>query len=79
MRPQGLSRMAVTQNIMKTKYTGAPWQEIKAHVHALQADCLVLANNSTNSKETDIHGYEYPRLKDKQRKPLPSEDNTNAA
>jgi alpha-L-fucosidase len=62
-----------------SKYTGAQWQEIKAHVHALQPGCLVLANNSTNFKETDIHSYEYPWLKAKQRKPLPSEDNTNVA
>ena len=47
----------------ENKYTGAQWGEIKAHVHSLQPDCLVLANNSTDFKETDIHGYEYPWLK----------------
>ena len=61
------------------KYTRAQWGEIKAHVHSLQPDCLVLANNSTNFKKTDIHGYEYPWLKDKKRKALPAENNTNAA
>jgi alpha-L-fucosidase len=63
----------------ENKYTGKQWLEIKAHVHSLQPDCLVLANNSTNFKETDIHGYEYPWLKAKKRKALPSENNTNVA
>ena len=63
----------------ENKYTGKQWLEIKAHVHSLQPDCLVLANNSTNFKETDIHGYEYPWLKAKKLNALPSENNTNAA
>ena len=61
------------------KYTRAQWGEIKAHVHALQPDCLVLANNSTDFKQTDIYSYEYPWLKDKKLNALPAENNTNAA
>ena len=61
------------------KYTGAQWGEIKAHVHSLQPDCLVLANNSTDFKKTDIHSYEYPWLKNKKLNALPAENNTNAA
>jgi alpha-L-fucosidase len=61
------------------KYTGAQWPEIKAHVHALQPNCLVIANNSLDFKNTDIHSYEYPWLKAKGREPLPPEHNTNPA
>jgi alpha-L-fucosidase len=61
------------------KYTRAQWGEIKAHVHSLQPDCLVLGNNSTDFNKTDIHSYEYPWLKAKGGKALPSEDNTNVA
>lgn len=61
------------------KYTREQWGEIKAHVHSLQPDCLVLGNNSTDFQKTDIHSYEYPWMKAKGGKALPSEDNTNAA
>ncbi|MCU0785496.1 MAG: alpha-L-fucosidase [Verrucomicrobia bacterium] len=61
------------------KYTGAQWLEIKAHVHSLQPNCLVIANNSTDFKTTDIHSYEYPWLKTKGRQGLPPEQNTNPA
>jgi alpha-L-fucosidase len=61
------------------KYTGAQWGEIKAHVHSLQPNCLVLANNSLNFTNTDIHSYEYPLLKAKKRQALPSEDNPHPA
>ena len=61
------------------KYTGAQWLEIKAHVQSLQPNCLVIANNSTDFKETDIQSYEYPWLKAKGRTGLPSEQNTNAS
>jgi alpha-L-fucosidase len=36
------------------------WEKIKAHVHSLQPDCLVIANNQTNYALTDIYGYEFP-------------------
>lgn len=61
------------------KYTGAQWPEIKAHVHSLQPDCLVIANNSTDFNSTDIHSYEYPYLKALKRKALPPEDNSAPA
>ncbi len=61
------------------KYTGAQWPEIKAHVHALQPNCLVLANNSHDFTNTDLHSYEYPLLKAKGREPLPPANNTNVA
>lgn len=61
------------------KYTGAQWGEIKAHVQSLQPNCLVLANNSTDFKNTDIHSYEYPWLKAKGRNGLPPEQNVNPA
>jgi alpha-L-fucosidase len=61
------------------KYTGAQWGEIKAHVHSLQPDCVVIANNSTDFKNTDIHSYEYPWLKAKGREPLPPKQNTSPA
>jgi alpha-L-fucosidase len=62
----------------ENKYTGAQWLEIKAHVRTLQPNCLVIANNATDFKETDIHSYEYPFLKQKRPgKELPPEQNTN--
>ena len=65
---------------VKNKYTRAQWLEIKAHVQSLQPNCLVIANNSTDFKETDIHSYEYPFLKSrKSGKELPPEKNTNAS
>jgi alpha-L-fucosidase len=61
------------------KYTGAQWLEIKAHVHSLQPNCLVIANNSLDFKNTDIHSYEYPLLKAQKRQALPSEQNPHPA
>jgi alpha-L-fucosidase len=61
-------------------YTGKDWQEIKAHVKSIQPGCIMIANNSLNDKETDIHGYEYPWLVAKKRKnTLPPDDNQSAA
>lgn len=61
-------------------YTGKDWQEIKAHVKSLQPACIVIANNSLDDQQTDIHSYEYPWLVAKKRKKtLPSEDNKSAA
>ncbi|MDZ7724850.1 MAG: alpha-L-fucosidase [candidate division KSB1 bacterium] len=51
------------------------WQEIVKHVKALQPNCIVIANNSLDLKETDIYSYEYPWLKTKRRRALPPEDN----
>lgn len=60
------------------KYTGKNWPEIKAHIKSLQPKCLVIANNSLNFSQTDIHSYEYPWLKKaRPKKALPSETNAN--
>lgn len=61
------------------KYTGEQWPGIKEHVHSLQPHCLVLANNSRDFKNTDIHSYEYPLLKAQKRQALPSEENLHPA
>jgi alpha-L-fucosidase len=62
------------------RYTEKDWLEIKQHIKTLQPECLVIANNSVDFHETDIHSYEYPYLKAMKRKVvLPSEDNTHPA
>jgi alpha-L-fucosidase len=43
--------------------TQQQWLELKAHIHHLQPDCLVIANNSHQAKETDIYSFEYPVFK----------------
>jgi alpha-L-fucosidase len=55
------------------------WPEIVAHIKSRQSNCLVIANNSTDDRETDIHSYEYPWLMAKKRDPLPPVDNMYAA
>ena len=40
--------------------TPGAWPRIKAHIHALQPDCLVIANNAASLDISDILGYEYP-------------------
>jgi len=35
------------------------WEKVKAHVHSIQPECLVIGNNQTKFSRTDIHGYEY--------------------
>jgi alpha-L-fucosidase len=44
-------------------YTGKYWKQLKALVHKIQPECIVIANNSGKFEETDIVGYEYPYLK----------------
>ena len=62
----------------RNKYTGKDWPAIKAHIKSLQPNCLVIANNSHDFQETDIHSYEYPWLKKRQPgKELPPDGNTN--
>ena len=64
----------------KNRYTGGDWQEIKKHIKSLQPNCIVIANNSNDFAETDIHGYEYPWRRVRQPdKALPPEDNQCAA
>ena len=36
------------------------WRKIKAHIHSLQPNCIVTANNQMDFADTDIFGYEYP-------------------
>jgi len=62
----------------RNKYTSKNWTEIKAHIKSLQPDCIVIANNSLNYSDTDIHSYEYPWLKKaRPGKELPPEGNTS--
>ncbi|MCD6303586.1 MAG: alpha-L-fucosidase [Planctomycetes bacterium] len=48
------------------------WQAIKAYVHRISPNTLVIANNQTDYSLTDIYGYEYPYSKK-----LPPPGNTN--
>ena len=45
------------------KYTGQYWQQLKALIHKLQPNCVVLANNANTYKNSDIISYEYPWMK----------------
>jgi len=45
------------------RYTRDDWLAIKRHINSLQPACLVIANNSLDFQNTDIHSYEYPYLK----------------
>jgi len=47
----------------RNPHTRNDWQDIKQHVKSLQPNCIVIANNSLDFAETDIHSYEYPWLK----------------
>jgi len=61
-------------------YTRGDWLEIKQHIKSLQPNCIVIANNSLNFRDTDIHSYEYPWLKNaRPDQALPPEDNENPA
>lgn len=40
------------------------WIDIKAHIHRLQPNCLVIGNNSRDFNTSDIYGFEYPIYKD---------------
>lgn len=64
----------------RNKYTRTDWLEIKAFVHSLQPRCLVLANNSTDVRDTDLHSYEYPwRKTARPGTELPPPDNPHPA
>lgn len=58
-------------------YTGKDWRSIKDHVKSLQPRCLVIANNSEDYQDTDLHSYEYGWRKAKGMQTLPKEGNTN--
>jgi alpha-L-fucosidase len=55
---------------------GDRWPEVMQHIKSLQPNCLILANNSHDPKETDIFSYEYPwMMKRNPELALPPEDN----
>jgi alpha-L-fucosidase len=58
----------------RVKFTADQWFDLKGHMARLQPNCLVIANNSHDSKETDIHSFEYPIYKNEKGYPAP--DNT---
>jgi alpha-L-fucosidase len=45
------------------KYTARYWPQLKALVNKLQPNCVVLANNADNYRDSDVIGYEYPYRK----------------
>jgi len=56
------------------------WPGIVKHIKSLQPNCIVIANNSTNFEDTDIHSYEYPWLiKSTPEEALPKEGNVYPA
>ncbi len=48
------------------------WLKLKRDIHALQPNCVVIANNASNFQSSDIFGYEYPWSKK-----LPPKNNRN--
>ncbi|MEI8291489.1 MAG: alpha-L-fucosidase [Verrucomicrobiota bacterium] len=47
----------------KVMFKMPEWDDLKAHIHSLQPNCIVIANNSHNLKETDIYSFEFPVYK----------------
>jgi len=47
----------------RVKLNAKEWADLKALIHQLQPNCLVIANNSHQLSETDIYSYEYPLYK----------------
>jgi len=58
----------------RVKFSQVQWLDIKAHIHSLQPDCIVIANNSHDLRETDIHSFEFPIYKNE--KGYPATTNT---
>jgi alpha-L-fucosidase len=60
------------------KYTASSWMNFKNLVHELQPNCVVIANNSLDYKETDIYSYEYPYWSkiNKMERAMPPENNS---
>ncbi len=54
------------------------WRRIRNHIKSIQPAALVLANDSRQSEDTDIHSYEYPVYKDVSLG-FPPEDNVHPA
>jgi alpha-L-fucosidase len=64
----------------RNHYTRDDWPVIKQHIKSLQPNCIVIANNSLDFKETNIHSYEYPWLKNSRpARALPPEGNEHPA
>lgn len=61
----------------QNRYTGKDWRAIKDHVKSVQPDCLVIANNSLDYEDTDLHSYEHGWLLARGRPALPPEGNVN--
>lgn len=62
----------------RNKYTYSAWPEIRKHIKTIQPNCLVIGNNGTSFKESDILSYEYPWLQIKRPDmALPPEDNSD--
>jgi len=62
------------------KYTRKYWLQLKALIHKLQPDCIVVANNSENYIDSDIISYEYPwRMQSNPGKALPPSGNKNVS
>ncbi len=57
------------------KYTYRSWQEIKAHIHRLQPNCIVIGNNAHNLTDSDVYSCEFPW----QSSAMPPEGNTMPA
>ncbi len=55
------------------------WPGVMEHVRSLQPGCIIIANNSRDFAETDIHSFEYPWLLAKGLDPLPSVENAIAS
>lgn len=53
------------------KLSWKQWLDVMAHIRKLQPNCLIIANNSHDSKYTDIHSYEYPIYKNEKGYPQP--------
>lgn len=60
-------------------YTGEHWQRLKSLIHELQPGCIVVANNASDYKDTDIISYEYPWLVSQGKPGVPPADNDQVA
>jgi len=56
----------------RNRYTFRSWQEIRAHINALQPKCVVIGNNAHDLSESDIYSCEFPW----QSSAMPPEGNT---
>lgn len=59
-------------------YTPGHWRKVKKLIHELQPECIVVANNARDYKDTDIIGYEHPWLKSQGKPDMPPKGNKEA-